>query len=176
MNTKIVVKRSENDNGANGEFFKSSKSIICFGIELNKVAVQSTADAPNGTTLPAGEYEGELLNKSGSYNNAIHLVNEKLGALSDYTKPDGQYLDHPNCKTAKNQTSEYLGGVIPYSEGCQIQHFNDFSECTQILQDLGFKYGTGDTAWERGDTVKYEIKAPIDNVVVNNSATNLQGL
>lgn len=33
-------------------------------------------------------------------------------------------------------------------------------EVTGILENIGFEYGSGDTAWAKGDTIMIEIKAP----------------
>ena len=81
--TSIQIERSVNDNGNNGNYYQSEASVRVMGIPLNSVSVQSTADHPKlnngekkyeGGTLNPGEYSGTMLNKSGSYNNAISIT------------------------------------------------------------------------------------------------------
>ena len=158
-NTQITIQRSSLDNGQNGQYFTSSESVTFMGIKLNSIAVQSTADyqtevdAGRGQTISSGEYTGALLNKSGSYNNAISITG------NDVLQSDA-VLCHPNAKTAKGATTEYANGTRPYSAGCQISHLADFNEVTGILKDIGFKYGEGEEAWVKGDNIKIVIKAP----------------
>ena len=157
--TKIIVQRSSLDNGQNGQYFKSSESVTFMGIKLNSIDVQSTADyqsevdAGRGRTISTGDYTGTLLNKSGSYNNAISITG------NDVTESEA-VLFHPNAKTAKGATEEYANGTRPYSSACQISHLADFNEVTDILTNVGFNYGTGDTAWTKGDSIKIQIKPP----------------
>ncbi|MGI5173918.1 hypothetical protein H0R92_10015 [Treponema sp. OMZ 840] len=81
------------------------------GIKLNSIDVQSTADyqsgvdAGRGRTIPAGDYTGTLLNKSGSYNNAISITG------NDVTESEA-VLFHPNAKTAKGDTAWAKGDSI----------------------------------------------------------------
>ena len=158
-NTQITIQRSSLDNKQNGQYFTSSESVTFMGIKLNSIAVQSTADyqtevdAGRGQTISSGEYTGALLNKSGSYNNAISITGNNV-LQSDAV------LCHPNAKTAKGATTEYANGTRPYSAGCQISHLADFNEVTSILKDIGFKYGEGEKAWVKGDNIKIVIKAP----------------
>ena len=157
--TKISIQRSSDDNGENGKYFKSSESVTFMGIPLNRIDVQSTADytsevnAGNGRTIPAGEYKGTLLNKSGSYNDAISITGNGVSESE-------AVLAHPNSKTAKGATTEYANGERPFSAACQISHLDDFNEVTGILKDVGFNYGSGDAAWAKGDTVRIDIAAP----------------
>ena len=158
-NTQITIQRSSLDDKQNGQYFTSSESVTFMGIKLNSIAVQSTADyqtevdAGRGQTISSGEYTGALLNKSGSYNNAISITGNNV-LQSDAV------LCHPNAKTAKGATTEYANGTRPYSAGCQISHLADFNEVTSILKDIGFKYGEGKDAWVKGDNIKIVIKAP----------------
>ena len=158
-NTQITIQRSSLDDKQNGQYFTSSESVTFMGIKLNSIAVQSTADyqtevdAGRGQTISSGEYTGALLNKSGSYNNAISITGNNV-LQSDAV------LCHPNAKTAKGATTEYANGTRPYSAGCQISHLADFNEVTSILKDIGFKYGEGEKAWVKGDNIKIVIKAP----------------
>jgi len=158
-NTQITIQRSSLDDKQNGQYFTSSESVTFMGIKLNSIAVQSTADyqtevdAGRGQTISSGEYTGALLNKSGSYNNAISITGNNV-LQSDTV------LCHPNAKTAKGATTEYANGTRPYSAGCQISHLADFNEVTSILKDIGFKYGEGKDAWVKGDNIKIVIKAP----------------
>ena len=157
-NTQITVKRSPLDNGQNGQYFKSSESVTFLGIKLNSIDVQSTADWQSevdkgaGRTIPAGDYTGKLLNKSGSYNDAISVTGNGV------TK-DEHVLMHPNVKTATGATEPY-NETRPYSAGCQISNLADFNEVTDILKKLGFEYGIGEKAWAEGDSLKIQIKAP----------------
>ena len=157
--TSIQIQRSADDNGQNGKYFKSKKSVSFCGILLNTIDVQSTADyktevdAGRGRTIDAGTYTGTLLNKSGSYNEAISITGN--GVVESEA-----ILCHPNAKTAKGATEEYANGERPYSAGCQILHLEDFNEVTGILKDLGFEYGKGNDAWTKGDTIKINIKSP----------------
>ena len=160
--TSIDIQRSNLDNKQNGNYFKSQESVKFCGIPLNTIPVQSTADyqsevdAGRGQTINAGLYTGTLLNKSGSYNNAISITGN--GVIEK-----DAVLCHPNAKTAKGATEEYENGERPYSAGCQISHLNDFNEVTGILEDLGFEYGKGDAPWAKGDTIKINIIAPLEN-------------
>ena len=164
-NTSIDIQRNAQDNGQNGNYFKSQECVTFCGIPLNSIDVQSTADwksqvdAGNGSTIDAGTYNGTLLNKSGSYENAISITGNKVKE-SDYV------LCHPNVKTALGETEEYGNGTSkgrPLSLGCQISHLKDFNEVTGILKDLGFEYGQGNDAWAKGDTIKINIFAPKEN-------------
>ena len=160
--TSIKIQRSSSDNGQNGTYFQSKESVTFCGISLNTIDVQSTADwqsqvdVGNGGTIDAGTYTGTLLNRSASYENAISITG------NDVQESDA-ILYHPNVKTAKGESEEYGRGDSkgrPLSLGCQISHLTDFDEVTSILKDVGFKYGTGDTAWAKGDSLKIEIIAP----------------
>jgi RHS repeat-associated protein len=157
--TTVNIQRSPLDNGENGTYFKSTESVKFMGIPLNRIDVQSTADytsevnAGNGRTIPAGEYTGTLLNKSGSYNNAISITGNGVSESE-------AVLCHPNCKTAKGNTSEYANGTRPFSAACQISHLEDFNEVTDIIKDVGFEYGKGNSAWSKGDSIKINIITP----------------
>ena len=160
--TFIQINRSVNDNGQNGKYFQSKECVSFCGIPLNIIDVQSTADwksqvdAGKGATIDAGTYTGTLLNKSGSFENAISITGNKVKE-SDYV------LCHPNVKTALGETEEYGTGSSkgrPLSLACQISHLADFNEVTNIIKDLGFEYGSGDTAWAKGDSLKIIIIAP----------------
>ena len=160
--TSIQIQRSVDDNGQNGKYFQSKGSISFCGIPLNTIDVQSTADwksqvdAGKGGTINAGTYTGTLLNKSGSYENAISITGNNV-------KESDAVLCHPNVKTALGETEEYGSGSAkgrPLSLGCQISHLEDFNEVTNILKDVGFEYGVGKDAWAKGDTIKINIAAP----------------
>ena len=160
--TSIQIQRSVDDNGQNGKYFQSKGSISFCGIPLNTIDVQSTADwksqvdADKGGTIDAGTYTGTLLNKSGSYENAISITGNNV-------KESDAVLCHPNVKTALGETEEYGSGSAkgrPLSLGCQISHLEDFNEVTNILKDVGFEYGVGKDAWAKGDTIKINIAAP----------------
>ena len=160
--TSIQIQRSVDDNGQNGKYFQSKGSISFCGIPLNTIDVQSTADwksqvdAGKGGTIDAGTYTGTLLNKSGSYENAISITGNNV-------KESDAVLCHPNVKTALGETEEYGSGSAkgrPLSLGCQISHLEDFNEVTNILKDVGFEYGVGKDAWAKGDTIKINIAAP----------------
>lgn len=159
-NTSIDIQRSSQDKGQNGNYFKSQECVKFCGIPLNSIDVQSTADyktevdAGRGRTINAGSYTGTLLNKSGSYNEAISISGNGVAESE-------AILCHPNAKTAKGATVEYANGERPYSAGCQISHLEDFNEVTDILKDLGFEYGKGQDAWAKGDTIKINIKPPV---------------
>ena len=161
-NTVIEIQRSADDNGQNGNYFKSNESVKLLGIPLNSIDVQSTADwkskvdAGEGYTIPAGTYTGILLNKSGSYKEAISISGNGV-------KESESVLLHPNVFTAKGATEEYGQGSSkgrPLSLGCQISHLEDFNEVTNILKTLGFNYGKGSTPWSKGDETNIKIKAP----------------
>ena len=157
--TEISIQRSSDDNGENGKYFKSSESVTVMGIPLNTIDVQSTADDSTGVkngkgrTIPSGEYTGTLLNKSGSYVNAISITGNGVSESE-------AVLAHPNSKTAKGATTEYANGTRPFSLACQISHLDDFNEVTKILTDIGFEYGSGNKAWSKGDTIKIVIESP----------------
>lgn len=158
-NTSIDIQRNVQDDGQNGNYFKSQECVKFCGIPLNTIDVQSTADyksevdAGRGYTIDAGTYTGTLLNKSGSYNEAISITGNGVSESE-------AILCHPNAKTAKGATKEYANGERPYSAGCQISHLEDFNEVTGILKELGFKYGKGNDAWAKGDSIKIQIKSP----------------
>ena len=161
-NTSINIQRSSKDNGQNGSYFQSKESVVFCGISLNTIDVQSTADwksqvdAGNGGTIDAGTYTGTLLNKSGTYENAISITGNNV-------KESDAVLCHPNVKTALGETEEYGQGDSkgrPLSLGCQISHLKDFDEVTGILKNVGFEYGSGKDAWVKGDNIKITITAP----------------
>ncbi len=157
-NTIIVIQRSELDNGENGKYFQSTESVKLMGQEVNSIPIQSTADynIEGSLTINPGEYKGTLLNKSGSYNNAISITGNGV------SQEDG-VLQHPNAKTAKGQMEPYANDVRPLSAGCQIPHLKDFNETTDILMDLGFRYGASATgeAWAKGDEILIDIREPV---------------
>ena len=108
--TSIQIQRSVDDNGQNGKYFQSKASISFCGIPLNTIDVQSTADwksqvdAGKGGTIDVGTYTGTLLNKSGSYENAISITGNNV-------KESDAVLCHPNVKTALGETEEYGSGI-----------------------------------------------------------------
>ena len=118
--TKIVVERSPNDNGENGNYYQSNESVTVYGIKLNQIPVQSTADWQKGVdkglgrTIPLGEYSGTLLNKSGAYNEAISITGNGV-------EEKEAVLFHPNVKTAKNETAPFSLDERPYSLACQFR-------------------------------------------------------
>ena len=161
--TTISIQRKAEDNGQNGNYFKSKERVKFCEIPLNSIDVQSTADwqrkvdKGEGGTIDSGIYVGTLLNKSGSYNDAISITGNKV-------KESDAVLCHPNVKTALGETEEYGAGDAqgrPLSLGCQISHLNDFNEVTNILKGLGFEYGKGDVPWTKGDSIQIIIKDPV---------------
>ena len=163
-NIQIEIRRAWNDNGNNGEFFQSKLCITYKGTILKEINVQSTPDYESAISsgedwirLPAGKYEGRLLNKSSSYLKPIHIVNKALGAM-EAGKKNGDCLIHPNVKTAKGQTEPYGNGINPYSLACQISNLENFKNMTNILESLGFKYGDeNDLPWTSGDSIPIVI-------------------
>ena len=167
QNTTIQIDRSPNDNGNNGQYYQSNASVKVLGIPLNKVAVQSTADHPKlnngekeftGGTLNSGEYTGTLLNKSGSYNNAISITSDDIFS-------EDAFLVHPDVFTAKGAKDSYSSQGKPYSLGCQIMNLSDFDETINILNDLGLKGGVPSqdnpsASWCKGDSINIKINPP----------------
>ena len=160
--TKIVVQRDKNDNGNNGLYYQSEIQIVIDDYVFSNFPVQSTADHNKlnngekqyeGFTLAPGEYTGIMLNKSGSYLDAISLTGNGV-ELSDYV------LIHPDAFTAKGETESYSAINKPYSSACQIMSLEDFENFIQELNALGFYGGVDDEdAWIFGDTIKVEIKS-----------------
>lgn len=85
-----------------------------------------------GKTLKPGTYIGTLLNKSGSYNNAICIIGNDV-SINDAA------LVHPDVFTAKGNTESYSSQGKPYSLACQIMKLNDFNETLGVLNKLGLK-------------------------------------
>ena len=168
--TSITVQRSANDNGNNGNYYQSKASVKFLGIPLNSVPVQSTADHPKlnngekkyeGGTLVAGEYIGTMLNKSGSYNNAISITGNGVSTAD-------AVLFHPDVFTAKGETESYRSQGKPYSLACQITKLSNFDETISILNKLGLSGGTPpennpSQSWCAGDQIKIKINAPMEN-------------
>ena len=168
--TSITVQRSANDNGNNGNYYQSKASVKFLGIPLNSVPVQSTADHPKlnngekkyeGGTLVAGEYIGTMLNKSGSYNNAISITGNGVSTAD-------AVLFHPDVFTAKGETESYSSQGKPYSLACQITKLSNFDETISILNKLGLSGGTPpennpSQSWCAGDQIKIKINAPMEN-------------
>lgn len=158
--TTIVITRDSNDNGNNGSYYQSTMEVTYGDAVLSSVPVQSTADSDKiGTvegvkdsTLATGEYTGTLLNKSGHYDDAISISGEGVS--------DSDILIHPNVYTALGETESYNSTGKPQSQGCIIATLDDFNTTIDTLHDLGFSGGSSDSteAWQRGDTVKIEIK------------------
>lgn len=103
-------------------------------------------------------YEGTILNKSGSYNNALSITGNEVITQD-------AVLVHPDVFTAKGETESYSSQGKPYSLACQIMNLNDFNETINILNDLDFKGGTPpennpSQSWCEGDSIKIQIKAP----------------
>nr|WP_305879936.1 MULTISPECIES: RHS repeat-associated core domain-containing protein [unclassified Treponema] len=164
-NTVIHIERSYLDNGNLGrgvdKYFKSTFEVRVYNIAIITVSVQSTADHPNlnngnpqynGMTLPEGEYNIYLLEKSNSYTNPMHIINEALGASLD-----DNFLVHPD------QFTEKTGGpwLQPYGLGCQILKMKDFNKINSFFKKLGFEYkGTlNDRDFDKyGSKIKMIIK------------------
>lgn len=154
--TKIDIKRSKDDNGNNGQYYKSTLRIKFLGISLCKEKVQSTADHPNlnpkenDKTIAKGTYVGNMLSTSGSYDNPIQLINEDNGvSIND------NFMIHPDQWTRKT------GGPWnqPFSKGCQIMPLADFNEMNGILDTLGFKRAGDLSAREtKGSQIKVVIR------------------
>lgn len=163
---KIVIRRDALDNGKNGKYFKSSLSVKFKGQPLNNVNVQSTKTMDGGSNLIPGSYKGHMLNKSGSYENAIQIVgsdDQTLDITGD--KSTSTHLIHPDRFTTERTDSS--GGQGPWSrplsEGCQIPDDSDtgsFNETISILNDLGLSGGDNDAAWSYGGSIDIEIIAP----------------
>ncbi|MBP3597373.1 MAG: hypothetical protein J6J60_08270 [Clostridia bacterium] len=163
-NAKIVVQRSEFDNGNNGLYYQSTAYIYAGNTCLLSVSVQSTADHDKlnngekkfeGGTLEPGYYTGVLLNKSASYNNAISITGNGV-------ETEDAVLFHPDVFTAKGETESYSVYGKPYSLACQIMKLEDFEDFINILNILGYNGGTtnSDESWVYGDTISIEIRAP----------------
>ena len=156
-NTKIVIKRNENDNGNNRKYYQSLLEVKVGDIVLQELKVQSTADGSSksmGKTIPTGTYEGILLNKSNSYNNAI-----SIRPIDNEISIDSDILIHPDAFTAKGILESYSTTGKPCSEGCQIQKLNDFVDLTLTIKSLGFEYGSYSTfSWLEGDSLPIIIK------------------
>ncbi|MCF0126626.1 MAG: hypothetical protein HUJ68_12915, partial [Clostridia bacterium] len=164
--TSIQIQRSPDDNGNNGKYYKSEASVKFLGIKLNSVPVQSTADYPKlnngekkyeGCTLSPGKYDGTMLNKSGSYNDAISITGNGI-------KKDDAVLIHPDVYTAKGKTESYSTQGKPFSLACQIMNLGNFEETIGILNNLGLKGGTPpknntSLSWCSGDKIQINIKA-----------------
>lgn len=164
-NVSIEIIRSEQDNGNNGKYYQSKASVKLGNIILNEIKIQSTADHPKlnngekkyeGGTISVGEYTGTLLNKSGSYLNAISITGGSV-------KTEDHVLVHPDVFTALGDTESYSSIGKPYSLACQITDLNSFNETISILNDLELKGGTPSVnneneAWCMGDTIKIIIK------------------
>ena len=162
--TKIVVQRSPDDNGNNGNYYQSTLSVmINDDTNLFSAPVQSTADHPklnngeakySGGTVDAGIYDGVLLNKSESYNNSIVITGNGI-------EDKDAVLVHPDAYTAKGETNSYSQYGKPYSTACQILELDNFNKTITTLSNLGFKGGTPKTeneSWCKGDHITIEIK------------------
>ena len=114
--------------------------------------VQSTGDHSfDQTTLPKGIYTGYLLVASGSYKNAIQLVNDELHITSKTA-----FLIHPNCQTNLDKTEPY--GYKPGSKGCQILELENFNRLVQYLKQFGFEFNVPGIGKTNGDTIKVVIQ------------------
>ncbi len=162
--TKILIQRSPDDDGNNGNYYQSTLSVmIDDDTNLFSAPVQSTADHPklnngeskyDGGTLDEGLYDGIFLNKSGSYNNAIVITGNGI-------EEKDAVLVHPDAYTAKGETESYSQSGKPYSLACQILQLDNFNKTITTLSNLGFKGGTPKTeneSWCKGDHISIEIK------------------
>lgn len=159
--TVMDIYRNSNDNGNNGTFYRSTLEISVGGVVISSVPVQSTADssllntdaAHMGGTIPLGSYTGTLLNKSGSYLDAISITGN--GVVTN-----DAVLYHPNVKTALGETQPYLESGKPSSLACQISTLENFNETMSTLHALGFSGGSGKNgeAWLTGDTITINIQ------------------
>lgn len=159
--TALEVYRSPDDNGNNGMFYRSTMKVTVGDVVISSVAVQSTADngllntdkAHEGGTIPLGEYTGTLLNKSGSYIDAISITGNGV-TVSDAV------LYHPNVKTALGETEPYLESGKPASLACQISTLEDFNTTMDTLHDMGFEGGSDSSgkSWVAGDIITIRIK------------------
>ena len=114
--------------------------------------IQSTGDHPSDqTTLPKGVYTGYLLVASGSYKNAIQLVNDEL-----YITSKTDFLIHPNCQTNLDKTIPYA--YQPFSQGCQILELENFNRLVQYLKQFGFEFNVPGIGETNGDTIKVVIQ------------------
>lgn len=100
--------------------------------------------------MPVSEYDGKLLQSSGSYLNAIEVCS-----------PD--FLIHPDQITNEDKMKERLqdrksNGPFsqPFSKGCQIMKLSDFNETVNILHNIGFEY-------DNKNSIKIKIKDPQDD-------------
>lgn len=156
----IEIQRSPDDDGNNGKYYQSTMEVTVGDVVLSSVPVQSTADHDllntsedfSGGTLDYGEYIGTFLNKSGKYLNAIVISGEGV--------TDTDILIHPNVFTALGRTTPYRTDKKPQSRACQISNLEDFNTTIDTLHAIGFAGGADgtDSAWQRGDTIKIEIK------------------
>lgn len=102
-----------------------------------------------------------MLNKSGSYNNAISITGNGVSTAD-------AVLFHPDVFTAKGETESYSSQGKPYSLACQITKLSNFDETISILNKLGLSGGTPpennpSQSWRAGDQIKIKINAPMEN-------------
>ena len=164
---KIVVERDKNDNGNNGLYYQSDIQIVINEEVFSSFLVQSTADHNKlnngekeyeGFTLKPGTYNGSMLNKSGSYLDAISITGNEV------SKSDA-VLVHPDVFTARGETESYSAYNKPYSLACQIMKYDDFESFIKELNALGYNGGVApsnnkEESWIAGDSITIEIKAP----------------
>ena len=149
------------------EYYTDDLFVMVDDLVLDSTKVQSEADHPNlndgsenhrGITLGPGEYEGKLMNSSGSYLNAILLENEETrqnNITAALIHP--LVITNPDKRAEREASGKYHHGPFtqPYSLACQIpgddaRGLAEFNEMTETIQSLGYVYGDG-TAYERGD-------------------------
>lgn len=144
----IFVRRTP---GHKDGHFKSVLTVEVNGEILYQEDVQSYADyaKPGDITLPAGTYEGTMLEISPSYTRPIKLVNEELGA-----KKTDAYMIHASEFTngdRKGVTWRNTG----FSRGCQITQgqAESYDNLADVLEDAGF-------AFDGDDTINVHISDP----------------
>ena len=142
---KIDIYRSLQDCGNLGKgkekYFKSEIQLSRNGEVIFRASIQSSADNPDlnkdeshqGSTLEPQVFKGLLLSSSGSYKNAIKLVE--------------LYLIHPDQYTNPDKIASIANGNIgpwnqTYGLGCQIMHLEDFNEMIKIINDAGLRFST----------------------------------
>lgn len=148
----LRLMNSDKNKPINRVYYKSLLELRYLRNCIFSCPVQSTGDHSfDQTTLPKGVYTGYLLVASGSYKNAIQLVNDEL-----YITSKMDFLIHPNCQTNLDKTEPY--GYKPGSKGCQILELENFNRLVQYLKQFGFEFNVPGIGKTNGDTIKVVIQ------------------
>lgn len=159
----IRIERNSEDRS----FYNDRMRLIVDDLVLTDTAVQSEADSSIEDTIPAGEYDGYLMDFSGTYDDPILLVNEELE-----TPVHEGNLIHPNEYTNPDRIAEAVKDGehtgpwdAPLSLGCQITRgVEPFNELRDEIARLGYRsapgshYTEADEIKNNPDLIPVEVK------------------